>query len=84
MYYYWLNKVKNILFSIDIHYIYYIYDKVNHNLLFIMVCEHGKQKHQCKECGGSSICEHGRMKTTCKECGGSSICEHGRRKTTCK
>ena len=47
-------------------------------------CEHGRQKSQCKECGGSGICEHGRIKSTCKECGGASICEHGRRKSHCK
>jgi len=47
-------------------------------------CEHGRQKHTCKECGGASICEHGRRKSQCKECGGASICEHGRRKSQCK
>ena len=24
------------------------------------ICEHGRQRSQCKECGGGSICEHGR------------------------
>ena len=38
-------------------------------------CEHGKQKSQCKECGGSSICEHGKQKSRCKECGGSALCK---------
>jgi len=47
-------------------------------------CEHGRQKSQCKECGGGSICEHGRIKSQCKECGGGSICEHGRIKSQCK
>ena len=47
-------------------------------------CKHGRQKNQCKECGGSAICEHGRQKSRCKECGGSAICEHGRRKYECK
>ena len=47
-------------------------------------CEHGKQKSQCKECGGSNICEHGKQKSQCKECGGSSICEHGKHKSHCK
>jgi hypothetical protein len=47
-------------------------------------CEHGRQKHQCKDCGGSGICEHGKNKYTCKECGGSGICEHGRQKHLCK
>ena len=49
-----------------------------------LCCEHGRQKPQCKECGGSAICEHGRQKSTCKECGGSGICEHGRQKSRCK
>ena len=48
------------------------------------VCEHGRRKSRCKECGGSSFCEHGRRKSRCKDCGGSSICEHGRRKAQCK
>ena len=25
-------------------------------------CQHGRQRPQCKECGGSSICEHGRQR----------------------
>jgi hypothetical protein len=28
------------------------------------VCAHGKQKSQCKECGGGSICPHGRYNFT--------------------
>ena len=47
-------------------------------------CPHGRQRSQCKECGGSQICEHGRRRDKCKECGGSAICEHGRRRHTCK
>ena len=35
------------------------------------ICEHGRQRSRCKECGGSSICEHGRQRRKCKECGGS-------------
>ena len=31
-------------------------------------CEHGRQRSQCKECGGASICEHGRQRSQCKEC----------------
>ena len=50
----------------------------------VICCEHGRQKRQCKECGGSGICEHGRLKYRCKECGGSAICEHGRQKYECK
>ena len=46
-------------------------------------CQHGRHKHQCKECGGSSICAHERQKSKCKECAGSSICGHGRQKHQC-
>uniref|UniRef100_A0A0G4H8J3 CR-type domain-containing protein n=1 Tax=Chromera velia CCMP2878 TaxID=1169474 RepID=A0A0G4H8J3_9ALVE len=48
------------------------------------ICEHGRRRRQCKECGGSSICEHGRQRHKCKECGGSSICEHGQARYYCK
>ena len=34
------------------------------------LCEHGRQRSQCKDCGGSGLCEHGRRKSRCKECGG--------------
>ncbi len=47
-------------------------------------CEHNRQKHQCKECKGSSICEHNRRKHQCKECKGSSFCEHNKQKYRCK
>lgn len=46
-------------------------------------CEHGKQPHQCKDCGGASICEHGVFKIACKNCDDSGICRHGRREYTC-
>ena len=48
------------------------------------LCEHGKYKYQCRECGGSQICPHNRLKYQCKECGGSQICAHGKRKSPCK
>ena len=42
---------------------------------WVSICEHGRQRHLCKECGGSQICD-------CKECGGgASICEHGRHRS---
>ena len=47
-------------------------------------CPHNRERHRCKECGGSSICEHKRERRRCKECGGSSICEHKRRRSQCK
>ena len=46
---------------------------------WVTICEHGRQRSHCKECGGASICEHGRRRSKCKECGGGAICEHGRR-----
>ena len=47
-------------------------------------CDHGRQKSNCKECGGGSICEHGKLKSNCKECGGSAFCIHGIKKAQCK
>ena len=47
-------------------------------------CEHGRNRYNCKECGGGSICEHGCIRSQCKECGGSAICEHGRQRSRCK
>ena len=48
------------------------------------ICEHGRQRYYCKECGGKGICEHGRKRSECKECGGKGICEHGRERRRCK
>ena len=48
------------------------------------ICQHGRQRNKCKECGGGSICQHGRQRSVCKECGGGSICQHGRRRSRCK
>ena len=47
-------------------------------------CEHGRQRHICKDCDGVSICEHGRIRNKCKDCCGVSICEHGRQRSHCK
>ena len=45
------------------------------------ICEHGRRRSQCKECGGGGICEHGRERRRCKECrGGSTGRPRGRRK----
>lgn len=59
-----------------------------------MVCEHGRQRSQCKDCkalgiGGEGICEHDKNKYDCKDCknlgiGGNGICEHGKQKSKCK
>jgi hypothetical protein len=48
------------------------------------LCEHGRRRSRCKECGGSGLCEHGRERSRCKECGGSGMCEDGRRRSQCK
>lgn len=48
------------------------------------MCEHGRVKYFCKECGGKGICEHGKNKSYCKECGGSQVCKHGKSKYFCK
>jgi len=48
------------------------------------LCEHQRQRSQCKDCGGSSICEHQRQRSKCKDCGGGSFCEHQRRRSECK
>ena len=35
------------------------------------MCEHGRQRSKCKDCGDSGIsCEHRRQLSKCKECGG--------------
>ena len=47
-------------------------------------CEHGRQKYDCKECGGSGICKHNCRKYNCIECGGNGICVHNRRSSRCK
>ena len=48
------------------------------------LCEHGKYKYQCRECGGIQICPHNKRKSNCRECGGSQICPHNRQKYQCK
>ena len=30
------------------------------------ICEHLRQKRNCKDCGGSSICKHGTQRNRCK------------------
>jgi len=47
-------------------------------------CEHGRQKHSCRDCRGSSVCLHNRQKSQCKPCGGKSICIHDRIRSKCK
>jgi hypothetical protein len=37
-------------------------------------CEHGRERRNCKECGGARFCDHGRQRHQCKECGGASLC----------
>jgi hypothetical protein len=45
-------------------------------------CQHGRQKHRCKDCG-TGHCQHGREKNRCKDCG-TGLCQHGRPKNRCK
>ena len=47
------------------------------------ICEHGRRRSICIECGGTEICEHRRKRSKCKDCGGSEICEHGRQRNCC-
>ena len=50
-----------------------------------MRCVHGRQRSQCKDCGGSGICEHGRRRTQCKDCrvpGSGTIYERAATTTT--
>ena len=77
-------KSKEELCIREQHYIELLNPELNTRRAVGGPCEHGRQKYQCKECGGSGICEHGRQKNQCKECGGSAICEHGGHKYQCK
>ena len=45
------------------------------------LCPCGRQKANCKTCGGVSICPHGRLKH--RECGGSNLCTHEKLKDYC-
>jgi hypothetical protein len=48
------------------------------------ICEHNRERSQCKECGGGAICEHNRQRSTCIDCSGGSICTHNKRRSRCK
>ena len=48
------------------------------------LCEHNKQKYQCRECNGSQICIHDKYKSTCRDCGGSAFCIHDKEKSRCR
>ena len=47
------------------------------------ICEHNKQRSQCKDCVGGGICEHNKRRSICKDCGGSQICEHNKKRSAC-
>ena len=32
------------------------------------ICEHNKQRSQCKDCGGGGICEHNKKRSACPVC----------------
>ena len=40
------------------------------------LCEHGRIRSRCKDCGGD-LFQHGRRRDN-KRCGGGSVCEHDR------
>ena len=47
-------------------------------------CKHGRQRPQCKDCGGCQICKHGRQGSRCKDCGGDGICQPNQGRSKCK
>ena len=47
-------------------------------------CPHGRQRTQCRECGGGGICPHDRIRSRCRECKGCSICPHSRLRSQCR
>jgi len=54
-----------------------------------ILCEHGRTRRQCVECGGKNICEHKKRRSICLQCkllgvGGSSLCEHNKIRIRCK
>jgi len=51
--------------------------------IYTKKCDHGRQKHQCRDCGGSNFCSHGRIKYTCRDCGNRTNCSHGKIKNNC-
>ena len=52
---------------------------------WVTICEHGRIRRQCKECGGSAICEHGRRRSHVQGVRWvHAICEHGRIRSKCK
>lgn len=55
----------------------------NQKALKSRLCEHGKNKSLCQECGGNGLCIHLKPKAYCKECGGVAFCHHGVRKYRC-
>ena len=48
------------------------------------ICQHGRRRSHCKECGGGNICQHGRIRSQCNECGEDAICQHERQRSRCK
>ena len=39
------------------------------------VCQHGRVRYRCKDCGGSGICQHGKQRSRCTDCRSGSISE---------
>ena len=48
-------------------------------------CPHGRSKHQCHDCGGSSLCVHNKLRQNCFVCNPTSkaFCKCGKRKDNC-
>ena len=65
------------------HYIDLLKPSLNGHSAYVH-CPHGRQHHNCKDCGGASICPHNKRHNECKECGGCAICEHNKNKSKCK
>lgn len=43
-------------------------DKPKNKVYPPVMCQHGKRKYRCAECGGIGLCEHGRQKDQCAIC----------------
>uniref|UniRef100_A0A0G4GSN2 Uncharacterized protein n=1 Tax=Chromera velia CCMP2878 TaxID=1169474 RepID=A0A0G4GSN2_9ALVE len=51
-----------------------------------IICDHGRERTKCKECGGGSICPHNKLRYTCRQCGkgAKGMCEHNRQRHYCR
>jgi len=49
-----------------------------------ILCQHGKSRSLCTNCGGERPCPHGKRRIYCRLCGGTGFCYHNRQKSRCK